>query len=111
MMFRRPRPTMALMVRARRMKGKESCTSHRRMSALPGQPPKKPEETEKTAHEGGEEHGAEADEEGHPRPIQYARQGVASELVRAQRVPRGARGLEALGEITLHGVVGREHGR
>ena len=33
---------MALMVRARKMKGKESWTSAMRMRIVPGQPPKKP---------------------------------------------------------------------
>ncbi len=42
MMLRRPSPTMALMVSASRMNGKESCTSAIRMSTAPGQPSKKP---------------------------------------------------------------------
>src|SRR5207244_2342118 len=42
MMLRRPRPTIALIVMARRMNGNESCTSARRMSAADGQRSTKP---------------------------------------------------------------------
>ena len=42
MMLRSPSPTMALMVRASRMNGKDSCTSARRMSAAEGQRSTKP---------------------------------------------------------------------
>jgi hypothetical protein len=42
MMLRSPRPTMALMVRANRMNGKESCTSAKRMIAADGQRSTKP---------------------------------------------------------------------
>jgi hypothetical protein len=40
MMLRNPSPTIALMVRASRMNGKESCTSATRISTVPAHPSK-----------------------------------------------------------------------
>ena len=112
-MFRSPSPTMALMVSASRMKGKDSCTSTSRMSTAPGQPLEVAgEEAEDAAHHRGEQHRAEPDEERDAGAVEHPREEIAAELVGARGMPRRARRLEALARSRrLQRIVGRQQRR
>ena len=67
------------------------------------------EKPQDPADDGGQQDGAEADEERYARAVEHARERVAPELVRAEGMPRRARRLEALAEVALDGIVRRQH--
>ena len=98
------------MVSASRTKGEgelDVAETHERLSRPAskeaGEQPQDPPD------DGGQQHGAEADEERDARAVEHARERVAPELICAEGMPRRPRRLEALAEIPLDGVVRRQY--